>query len=56
MIAIILIIIFNKSTIKNVVEYEKFKYYDDDYVAQYENKILKNYAEYKEFIGGQKVY
>ena len=52
---IILIIIFNKSMIKNVVEYEKYKYYDDEYVAQYENKILKNYDEYKEFIGGQKV-
>ena len=54
-IVIILIIIFNKLMIKRVIEYEKYKYYDEDYVAQYENKILKNYDEYKEFIGGQKL-
>lgn len=43
---------FYKSSI-NVVDYKKYKYYDEEYIDKYSGKILKSYDEYLEFIANQ---
>lgn len=63
MIAILTIIVlitlyftcFYKSTIRNVIDYKKYKYYDEEYINKYSGKILKSYEEYKEFVGNQEI-
>lgn len=45
---------FYKSLI-NVVDYKKYKYYDEEYIDKYSGKILKNYDEYLEFIASQEL-
>ncbi len=45
---------FYKSKI-SVVDYKKYKYYDEAYIGKYSGKILKNYDEYKEFVGDQEI-
>jgi len=37
----------------NIVDYKKYKYYDEEYIDKYNGKILKSYDEYLEFIVNQ---
>lgn len=39
----------------NVIDYKEYKQYDKEYIDKYNQKILKNYDEYREFIGNQEV-
>ncbi len=39
----------------NVIDYKEYKHYDEEYIDKYNQKILKSYDEYREFIGNQEV-